>query len=259
MALAVSTATVSVAASAGPADYTPPPPAAPPAIYEAGTVMVRVGASYVDPDDDNGKWRFNRDLYPYLDGLRYELDSETTWNFSIGFMPVDHFSVEFIYVGESELDLDLRGLLRPFENEKIRAGSVDRRTGELMVNWFPVCKESWVQPYVGLGGHYTDFDNSSFRVDANDYLASVANAVGPATLFLEDDWGWAAQVGVDIMFGRDSNWLVNVAVQYLDMEVAADLHYAVPAIFDPGVSVNAARTDIEVDPWIYNLGIGYRF
>lgn len=262
LAIAVSAMVGAQQALAGPSGYVPPAPSAPPAVYEAGTVMLRIGASYIDPDDDTGKWRYDRDLFPFLDGLRYELDSETTWNFTAGFMPVDHLSVEFGYIGESEHDLDLTGLQGFFVDEfgvtSIRAGSIERRTGTLMVNWFPVCKESWVQPYIGLGGHYTDFDNENYSINANDYLAEVAGAIGPARLIVDDDWGWAGQLGVDIMLGRDSNWLVNAAVQYLDMEVQTDLHYPVPGFFDP-VVINAARTEIELDSWVYNLGIGYKF
>ncbi len=118
-------------ALAGPSDYAPAVPSAPPAIYEAGTVMVRVGISYVDPDDDTGKRRYDRNLYPFFDGLRYDMDSDTTWNFTLGFMPVDHFSVEIGYIGKSGHDLDLTGLLGSFVNEfkvdRIRAGSIDRR------------------------------------------------------------------------------------------------------------------------------------
>ncbi|SDZ75470.1 Outer membrane protein W [Microbulbifer marinus] len=230
-----------------------------PAVYSAGTVMVRVGASYIEPDDDTGKWRFNRNVYPFLDGLRYDIDSETTWNVTAGFMPIDHFSVEVGYIGNSEHDVDLFGLQSPFERDRIKAGDIERRTGLLMFNWFPVCIESWVQPYVGIGGHYTDFDNVRFSFDANDYFALVSDGIGQARLFVEDTWGWAGQLGVDVMFGRDSNWLVNVAVQYLDVEFDADLHFTVPSEIDPRLFVNAARTDVEFDPWIYNLGIGYKF
>ncbi|WP_323843816.1 OmpW/AlkL family protein [Microbulbifer magnicolonia] len=257
--LALTCAAVPIASSAGPAGYEPVPPAPPPPVYQAGTVMARIGLSYIEPNDDSGKWRFNRDLFPDLDGLRFDIDHETTWNVTLGFMPVDHFSVEVGYIGESEHDLDLTGLMSPFENDRIRTGSIDRQTGTLIFNWFPVCKESWIQPYIGLGGQYTDFDGIRFSVDANDYLAEVANAIGPATMFIDDDWGWAGQVGIDIMFGRNSRWFVNAAAQYLDLSLDVDLHYAVPVEFDPGVTISAAVTDVDFDPWVYNLGIGYRF
>ncbi|WKT59296.1 OmpW family outer membrane protein [Microbulbifer thermotolerans] len=264
MAIAVAAAVGAEPVLAGPSGYAPPMPSAPPAVYEAGTVMLRIGASYIDLDDDSGKWRYDRDLQPFFDGLRYDLDGETTWNFSVGFMPIDHMSVELGYIGKAEHDLDLTGLdsdfVQDFGVSKIRAGSIDRRSATLMFNWFPVCKESWVQPYVGIGAHYTDYDSVRFRTAANDYLAEVAGAIGPAKLYLEDDWGWAGQIGIDIMLGRESNWLVNAAVQYLDSDVQTDLHYQAPNFyFSPTTVINAARTDIELDSWVYNLGIGYRF
>ncbi|SDZ75456.1 Outer membrane protein W [Microbulbifer marinus] len=270
MALAVSSAVVSVAASAGPSGYAPPPPAATPAVYEAGTVMLRLGASWVDPDDDSGRWRYNRDLFPEFEGLGYRIDDDTGWNFSVGFMPIDHFSIELGYIGTTEHDVDWTGLLQPvlpaigpeFEplDGRLRVGSVDRQTGTLFLNWFPVCKESWIQPYVGLGAIYTDFDNLRFRTTANDYLSDLNEVItGPATMYFEDDWGWGAQFGVDIMFGRDSNWLVNLAGQYHDVDTVTDLHYAFPRELEPGTFVRAARRQLDLDAWVWNLGIGYKF
>ncbi|WP_159436037.1 OmpW/AlkL family protein [Microbulbifer donghaiensis] len=229
------------------------------AVYSAGTVMVRLGGSYLEADDQKGKWRFDRVRYPFLDGLRYKISTANTWNFTAGFMPMDHFAVEVGYIGKSTHDLDFQGLQSPFAGRKIRAGDIERRSGTIMFNWFPVCTESWVQPYVGVGFNYTDFDDVKLGRVANEYLAVVSDGIGEAKVFLDDTWGWAAQVGLDVMFGPENDWFFNAAIQYQDVEVTADLHFAVPGVIIPKTFVHAARTRVEFDPWIYSIGFGYKF
>jgi len=259
LALAISAVAAS-SAMAGGSGYVPAPP--PAGLYTAGTAVVRIGASWVDPDDSSSNLRYP-ELFPFFDGSRFELDSDTTWNFSAMFMPADHFGVEFTYTGQSDLDMDLRNLDTYYldqysdNNNRLRIGTLESSSGTLMFNWFPVCTESWIQPYIGIGANYTDFDNFNLRENANDYLAIVDDGMGidyPGRVRVDGGWGWAGQVGVDILFGRDSNWLVNAAVQYLDVQTNVDIHYPVENTF-----VNAIRTDLDVDPWVYNLGIGYKF
>lgn len=259
LALTALSAATSVAAQAESPAYQFAPLGSSGVGYSAGTAMVRVGGSYIEPDDDTGKWRFDRVRYPSLDGLRYKIDTANTWNFTVGYMPMEHFAVEFGYIGKSKHDVDFFGLMPPVERRNIRAGRIERRSGVIMFNWFTVCSESWVQPYVGVGAHYTDFDNVKLTQAANEYLRAVSDSLGDAKIFLDDTWGWAGQIGIDIMFGPDSNWLVNAAIQYQDVEVTSDLHFAVQGEIDPLVFVNAARTKIEFDPWIYSIGFGYKF
>lgn len=278
LALAVSAVVASHQALAGPSGYAPPPPSGPDPVYSAGTAVFRVGASFVDPDNDRDHFRIDdrfyidqfQDQYDDYDRLGFRIDDDTSWNFTAGFMPMDHFMLEVGYIGETDHDLDIRSPdlvdiindeIVVIDDRDLRLGQLSRWSGFAMANWFPVCTESWVQPYVGIGAHYTDFDNHNVRGRFADFLVDYAGGVTPldGRVRYDDDWGWAAQAGVDIMFGRDSNWLVNAAVMYLDTDVKADLHYRVDNenfFYD---TVRAIRTDFDLDPWVYNLGIGYRF
>lgn len=284
LAVAVSAMVGAQQAIAGPSGYAPPP--APPVVYGAGTTVFRVGASFVDPDNDHGRLfdnEFFSDEIFFEDFddrglLRYDLDDDTTWNFTAGFMPVEHFMLELGYIGKSDHDLDLRTrhleevefigpdeeilVVRTDGRRKLKLGEISRWSGFGMVNWFPVCPESWVQPYVGIGAHYTSFDNHNVRGVAGDFLVDFAGGLADpldARVRYKDDWGWAAQAGIDIMFGRDSNWLVNAAVMYLDTDVNADLHYRIDADSPIVNPIRAIRADFDMDPWVYNLGIGYKF
>ena len=263
LALAVSAVAAS-AAMAGPSGYAPPAP--PPKLYHAGTAVVRLGAAYVDPDSSSSSNLRYPDIFPEYSGLKYDLDDNTTWQFSAMFMPMDHWSIEFGYVGESSHDLEIRNLgalgLPEIQGNRRNLGSLDASSSTLMINWLPVCPESWVQPYIGVGANYSNFDSVNVRAPVNDLLFEVGDAVGPARVSVDDSWGWAAQVGVDVLFGRESNWLVNAAVQYLDVETTSSLRYVVDGVTNTGAPrqfVNSVRTDLDVDPWVYTLGIGYKF
>ena len=268
LALAVSALVGAQQALAGPSGYAPPAP--PAKLYHAGTAVVRLGGSYVDPDSTSASLN-NPDIFPEFTtegrgGYDLDLDSEWSWQFSAMFMPMDHFGIEYMYVGESShnSDLSVNNFVDAGFNRTVKLNDLDRTTNVLTVNWFPVCPESWIQPYVGVGTHYTDFDSVSAREPVNEILAEFADAVGPARLSVGSSWGWVGQVGVDILFGRDSAWLVNMSATYLDMDLTADLDYAVEGLTqtDPQESrlfYNSVRSNLDPDPWIWNIGVGYKF
>lgn len=91
-----------------------------------------------------------------------------------------------------------------------------------------------VSPYVGAGINYTVF----YGVDEpnNGIITDID---------YENSLGWALQVGVDIRL--DENWYLNADVKRLWL--------------DSDVSINhgAIEADVDMDPWIVGMGIGYKF
>ncbi len=86
-----------------------------------------------------------------------------------------------------------------------------------------------LHPYVGLGVNYTQF-------------FSEESILGE--LSLDSSFGLAAELGVDINF--NTNWGANIALWYLDIDTDA--------------SLNGTKLDtVQIDPWVYNLGLSYRF
>lgn len=86
-------------------------------------------------------------------------------------------------------------------------------------------------PYVGAGVNYTVFyDADSGGVDSVNY---------------DNSFGAAFQVGIDVaLTGR---WFLNADVKKLLLST------------DVKVNGDAARADVDIDPWIFGLGAGYRF
>jgi len=89
------------------------------------------------------------------------------------------------------------------------------------------------KPYVGAGINYTIFlneDAAGGTVTKTDYENSI---------------GWALQFGVDYML--NDHWLLNVDVKKLFLNTEVSLNNG------------AIVADVDIDPWIVGVGIGYRF
>jgi outer membrane protein len=89
-----------------------------------------------------------------------------------------------------------------------------------------------VRPYVGLGVGYLIWYNDGYY--------------GPGVTSVEYDNGmiYALQVGVDVAV--DENWVVNADVKKLFHNIDAKVN-------------NAVTADIDLDPWVFGVGVGYRF
>lgn len=92
-------------------------------------------------------------------------------------------------------------------------------------------KHEKVKPYVGAGINYTHF----FNEDAGS-LNSVK---------YDDSFGGALQAGVDVHI-RD-NWYANVDVKKVFISTTAK--------FSP----SGITADVDIDPWLVGVGVGYKF
>jgi outer membrane protein len=88
-----------------------------------------------------------------------------------------------------------------------------------------------VKPYVGAGVNYTHF----FNADAGA-LTSVK---------YDDSFGGALQAGVDVPI--KDNWYFNVDVKKVFISTTAK--------FSP----SGVRADVDIDPWLIGVGVGYKF
>ncbi|MFC6633068.1 OmpW/AlkL family protein [Microbulbifer taiwanensis] len=221
--------------------------------YEQGSVILRIGAGWVDPDDDSNWLRLDGTQLPES---RLYLDTGESATITGTWLFADHWGLGLLAAFPFEHDLKISGLPDPTGGPplgKVNLGDVEQLPPTLTVQWFPVCTDSWVQPYVGLGINYTTFMDENINSSANDYFMMVLGAQADADLELDDSWGLAGELGIDIALGRNSQWLINAAVWYLDMDSEAKIRFPTAS----GTSV--IKTDVDIDPFVYSIGIGYRF
>jgi len=93
--------------------------------------------------------------------------------------------------------------------------------------------KSNVRPYVGAGINYTTF-----------FSESTTGPLAGTDLSLDDSWGLAAQVGVDVDINK--NWFFNADLRYMNIETTATI-------------AGAGSVDVQINPWVYSLGVGTRF
>ncbi|MEM6603885.1 MAG: OmpW family protein [Pseudomonadota bacterium] len=100
----------------------------------------------------------------------------------------------------------------------------------LQYHFFP---DNTFRPYVGAGINYTFFYNGDpDGVNDIDY---------------DDSIGYALQAGFD--YGLNENWAINFDVK--KVMINSDV-----TINSGGTIINA---DVDIDPWIFGLGVAYRF
>ena len=91
--------------------------------------------------------------------------------------------------------------------------------------------QSWFSPYVGAGLNYTFFYNE----DPGAFTS----------VEYKNGMGYALQAGID--FKVDEHWMLNADVKKVFLNT------------DVSVNNGAVRADVDLDPWIIGLGVGYRF
>ncbi|WP_160153155.1 OmpW family protein [Microbulbifer sp. ALW1] len=227
-------------------------------MWSDGDFVVRVGASWVDPDDGNDQFRLSDDLL----GLNFDVDSDTTWNISGAWLPVEHWGVELMYIGATDHDLDITGIRDgnvTYSTDRYRVGGFEASYSNAYLNWYPLSRDCMGQPYVGIGVNYTDFSDESLRGELRDFIndPDVGLDVRNVDYGLGHSWGFTGQIGVDFRFGRDSAFLVNAAVLYIDADTDLTTYYTNVALEGrPRLSVT---DDVDYSPWVFNLGVGYSF
>jgi outer membrane protein len=184
---------------------------------EQGDWLFRVGMSQVNPEKENLD----------LGNAFVVVDDDISPTFNISYFLSDSISTELLAAWPFTHGIDLR----PYAGGKERVGHVDLLPPTLSLNWH-FNTDGTVRPYIGAGVNYTLLSGEETR-----------GALGGSSLKLDDSFGAAGQVGVDI---GDGNWFVNANVRYMQIEADAELDGA-----DIGT--------VDINPWVYGVHIGYKF
>ena len=69
----------------------------------------------------------------------------------------------------------------------------------------------------------------------------------PADLDLDASWGLALRAGVDVPI--NDNWSITASMYWIDIDTEAEVSTPVADV----------DFDVEIDPFVYFLGVSYRF
>ncbi len=182
--------------------------------------LVRVRAIQVTPDESSTISVIGGDA---------EVDESISPELDISYFLSDHWAAELVLT-YSPHDVSAKNTV---------AGNVDLGDVKLL----PPClslqyhllPENNIRPYVGAGVNLTLF------LDENP---------GDATSIEYDDaFGFVLGAGVD--FDLNDQWCLNVDIKKVYLSTDATIKH-------PGVA-GKLNADVDIDPWILGVGLGYKF
>ena len=138
-------------------------------------------------------------------------------------------------------------------------GEVDAYTPVLLGKYQFGTVNSKFRPFVGAGIMYAHFSNfklgSSVNSELNSQLYGGALGLSVNKVKIEDSIAPVAVIGMD--YNINSNWFATASVTYSHLKTRAKLDIASSTY--GGTDIVHGESDIEINPIVTYLGIGYRF
>lgn len=215
--------------------------------WQQGDWIVRGGIATVDPDSSS-------DTIFLPGGVEAEAEVKDDTQLALigAYMMTDKIGIELLASTPFDHDIEASGK-GAAKGVNLDAGATKHLPPTLSVQWYPLGGSDGIQPYVGIGMNYTYFFDEDVDGELVDLLSDLTGgAVTDANLDIDPSVGLAAQVGLD--WPVTENLAVNVGVWYIDIETTAE----VTAKAGPDTAAKV-DFDVEINPWVYNIGIAYRF
>ena len=205
--------------------------------HQAGDIIVRAGAATTAPNEDSGNLKLDG---AKVAGTKATLDSDTQLGLTFAYMLTDHVGLELLAATPFQHTVAVKGLGAGLDG---KLADIKQLPPTLSLQYYPMESASKFQPYVGMGVNYTWFYDED--------LSSTRKNEGFSNLNLKNSWGWAGQVGMDYML--TDRMMVNASVWYVDIDTEATMDGP------SALSVGRTKVSVDVDPWVYMVGIGYKF
>ncbi|MBA1203109.1 outer membrane beta-barrel protein [Pseudomonas capeferrum] len=205
--------------------------------HQAGDFILRAGAITTAPNEDSGEIKLDG---AKASGTKATLDSDTQLGLAFAYMLTDHVGLELLAATPFQHTVGVKGLGAGLDG---KLADIKQLPPTLSLQYYPMEASSRFQPYAGIGINYTLF----FDED----LSSARKDQGFSNIKLQDSVGLAGQLGMDYML--TDNLLLNAAVWYVDINTKATIDGPT------ALGVGKTKVDVEVDPWVYMVGIGYKF
>lgn len=210
--------------------------------HQAGDFIIRAGAAKVAPNEDSGELKLDGTR---VSGTKATLDGDTQLGLALAYMITDHVGIELLAATPFQHRVGVKGISAATGIDGLdgKLGDIRQLPPTLSLQYYPMAPSSRLQPYAGLGVNYTLFYNED--------LSSQRKAQGFSNFKLQDSIGLAGQLGVDYML--TDHLMFNAAVWYADINTKASVDGPT------ALGVGRTKVDVEVDPWVYMVGLGYRF
>ena len=205
--------------------------------HKTGDFIVRAGAITTAPNEDSGELKLDGTK---ISGTKATLTSDTQLGLTFAYMLTDHIGLELLAATPFQHEVGVKGLGPALDG---KLADVKQLPPTLSLQYYPLDASSRFQPYAGIGINYTTFFNED--------LTSQRKSEGFSNLKLKDSVGIAGQLGFDYMI--TDRMLVYASVWYADIDTQATVDGPT------GLGVGRTKVDVDVDPWVYMVAIGYKF
>lgn len=183
--------------------------------HEEGDFFMRAGLASVMPNESSDN---------VLNTGELELSNDTQIGLTFTYMLTDNVGIELLAATPFTHDVSTNGLGKIAE--------VSHLPPTLMGQYYFGESDSQYRPYVGAGINYTTF-----------FEEEGFGALNNTEVELDDSFGLAAQVGIDVTVNED--WFVNASLWYMQI--------------DTEVETSVGTFDLTIDPYVVMLGVGYNF
>ncbi len=210
--------------------------------HQAGDMIIRAGAATTAPNEDSGQLKLDG---AKIAGTKATLDSDTQLGLAFAYMLTDHVGIELLAATPFQHTVGVRGI-----SAATGIGGLDGKLADvkqlpptLSLQYYPLAPTSRFQPYAGVGINYTLFYDED--------LSGARKQQGFDNLKIQDSVGIAGQLGFDYMLGE--HMMLNASVWYVDIDTKASVDGPT------ALGVGRTKVDLEADPWVYMVGVGYKF
>lgn len=197
-----------------------------PAVTDAGEWLIRLRAINIDPNESSGTIGGT--------GSEVAVDSATVPEVDVTYMFTKHLGVEVV---AAIADHDLAASGGALAGADLGTVSILPPTVVLQFHPFP---GGLFDFYLGAGVNYTNF----YSYDLSDDLAGL----GVTDIDFSSSFGLAGNVGLNVWLGDHFN--INGDIKYAQIST------------DAAIRVGDGTLDtvsVDIDPWIFGVGVGWRF
>jgi outer membrane protein len=196
-----------------------------------GNWLVRLRAVNIAPNESN-----NSTGGGLIGTDSIEIDNVWAPELDISYFFTRNFALELVLTYPQTHDVEWKGsALTTPPGGTLAIGNIKQLPPSLLAQYhFPLA--NGFKPYVGAG-------ITLFRITDNNLSIP---GVGNILEVRKNNWGPAVQAGVD--YPMTKNWYLNADVKYIWVETKLT--------DTAGLGID---TKLQVNPWVYGVGVGYRF
>lgn len=201
--------------------------------YEAGDFIVRAGAAMVDPNENSGT------ISPAAISPAGEvgIDDDIQLGLTGTYMFTDNIGLELLAATPFTHTISLEGDLAGLGS----LATAKHLPPTISLQYF-FNNDSNFTPYIGAGVNYTMMLETEITSNGEAVLGSLG--ITDTSIDADDSVGLSLQAGLDMAL--TDNIILGAAVWYMDIETEIEV-------------ANAVKVDLDIDPWVYMVSVGYKF